>query len=151
MKITHLALLIVCLASSPLLAGDDLLFHALFEDSLAAQEAEGAPQPHSKRGTFEFEKGSFGLGLRTGAPQSFLMYNAQRNVNGEEGTVCFWLQNDWEPADGKFHMFWSVITKGRLNLYKYGGGGNNNLIFLVQGRDQANEQFTSLSMPIKDW
>ncbi|MBI4026672.1 MAG: hypothetical protein HY360_16940 [Verrucomicrobia bacterium] len=130
------------------LLAEEPLFHAPFSESLDAEISQGSVKPASKKGVYEFPKGAFGPGLAVGAPESFLMYPAHQNLHGEEGTVSLWIQNDWEPGDDKFHMFWTLLANGRFNLYKY-GGGDNKLIFLVEGRN--NGSTVSAVISIASW
>lgn len=138
------------LAASLSVCAQEPLFHAPFDNSFTARTASGDIEPLGKQGAYKFEKGAFGNALKVGAPDSYLLYTTGSNLRGDEGTVSLWIQPEWTASDDKFHMLWSFIGDGVLNLYKY-GGGENKLIFLVTGHGQPRDQYVIVSTSIAHW
>jgi len=77
---------------------DGLLFHAAFEDAVAATTATGNPIPVGTppEGGFEYIDGVSGRALRLNDGK--LCYAVDRNLSIPEGTVVFWARPvSWDP------------------------------------------------------
>ena len=77
-----------------------LLFHAPFDGSAAAEFAKGAARPVRADG-LEFAEGCMGKAVRlTRAARSALEYEVQGNLAPERGTVSLWFKREW-PDTGR--------------------------------------------------
>jgi len=64
--------------------------------------------------------GRQGLALKTGPLTGQIQVNSNGIISREEGTIEMWVMPvDWQPDDGKFHVFFQTRGDGALYLYKY--------------------------------
>lgn len=106
------------------------------------------PEPASQKGAPLFVAGKTGQALREGARDGYLLYRAEGNMNGQEGTASIWIRPQWDKNDPHFHTFWNLHGDGRFILYCPNG---KNLIFLYRGKGLTDQQYTTLIAPIDAW
>ena len=100
-----------------------------FEQGFDAETPNGKLKAIQK-GKPQLVKDRFGKALKSGPATGYLEYPTAAIMNPVEGTIEMWIKaEDWNPTDGKFHVFAETKAKeGWLLLYKYYGGQNINML-----------------------
>lgn len=162
-------IVLVAVLAAPACAQEaQLLFHADFDDGLAADVAAGDPTPTVLRRVegedepvedIERTRGVFGEAVVT--EETYVRYGGGENINARAGTVEVWVKPlDWTGDDEFFHVFFNTNNKnpGWLVLYKYfkteaDTGISRKFAFYCQGVPGEDERLGKLMVPSAslDW
>ena len=107
--------LILVLTICGIIYSNDLIFHADFEDSIDAVVAMGnAKGYYMGNDSPVFVPGKSGKGLLTGKYKQFVKYDAENNINSDEGTLTFWVKAHegvkWHQNDNYNVAFFSALS-----------------------------------------
>lgn len=95
----------------------DILLHLPLDGQ--TQPATGTCQVRVV-GHARYAEGRVGQGLVVGDDACWLEVPVASTINLPAGTVAMWVKPiDWQPDDGKFHVFFEAKSPGWLLLYKY--------------------------------
>jgi len=110
----------------------DVLFHAGFDGTVAAETVEGARPPKGISGEPRFEEGVKGKALVAGEAGALLLYLTKGSIDPRRGSIEMWVKPvDWTPEGKAFHVFFmSQSEKGWVQLYKF-LAPNSGLLMLV--------------------
>ena len=123
MKMRMLIALLLIAATLPVYAydRDDVLLYVPFDGSFEPAVAAEGTEP-VVTGEYQFDEGMIGQSVRTGAPESELLYPTAGNMKPEEGTFAVWVHSrGWTLADApKINRWWIGVTgPSRFLIYHY--------------------------------
>lgn len=133
----------------------ELLFSASFDNGFDADYAKGNPAA-VHHDSLELTKGKQGKGLWC-KPNTYIRFETDRNVDLEEGTVCFWVKPNYTPRSfrpefgGSVQCLFSmrIRTKDMIEL-RLRNDKSKPVLWLMTGA-KGEEKRTNINCELDGW